>query len=192
MLDNFDDLDIPEDEEISSGEGNRSFLTVAGGIGSLIVVALLMLAAYVFFFRPDPAANIPATEVDNSELIQQATSDALYAALTETAMVKAYTPTATNTSIPPTATEVVIVEEPEEEAPALQDPLTATVEALLTQASMAQTQAALTTGTPTPLADGELPVTGFLDDFGIPGLVSLSLLMVFVIFIARRLRQVNT
>ena len=50
MLDNFDDLDIPEEDEVADSGGNRSFIMVAGGIGALIVVALLMMAAYIFFF----------------------------------------------------------------------------------------------------------------------------------------------
>lgn len=185
MLDNFDDLDIPEDEEVSNGGSNRSFLMVAGGIGGLIVIALILMAAYIFFLRPDP--NIAIQAAEETQAAQQVTNDALNEALTGTAVVMAYTPTATNTTIPPTQTEIVVEEVAAEPT---QDPRTATVQALLTQASMAQTQAVISTTTPTP--EGALPDTGFLDDFGAPGLASLALLMILIIFMARRLRQANS
>jgi LPXTG-motif cell wall-anchored protein len=60
------------------------------------------------------------------------------------------------------------------------DPRTATVAALLTQAASAQ----LTPG-PTTTA---LPSTGFADQVGIPGLVGMAILLIAVIFLARRLR----
>ncbi len=189
MLDNFDDLDIPEEDEVADGGGNRSFLMVAGGIGALIVVALLMMAAYIFFFRPDP--NAAQQAADETQAAQQATTDALNQSLTETADAIAALPTMTNTPVP--ATEV-----PEETAPVedvqdaepTQDPRTATVQALLTQASIAQTQAVVSTLTPTP--EGALPDTGFMDDFGTPGLAAFGLVLILIIIMARRLRQTNT
>jgi LPXTG-motif cell wall-anchored protein len=60
------------------------------------------------------------------------------------------------------------------------DPRTATVSALLTQAA-----STATTRTPTVTA---LPVTGFAEDVGVPGLVGLALVLIVVIFLARRLR----
>jgi LPXTG-motif cell wall-anchored protein len=63
------------------------------------------------------------------------------------------------------------------------------VEALLTQAALAQTQAAqqLLTQTATPTATG-LPDTGFADDIGAPTLLGMAALLILVIFIARRMR----
>ena len=61
------------------------------------------------------------------------------------------------------------------------DPRTATVAALLTQAAIAQQ-----TAVPTSTA---LPSTGFADVVGIPGLLGMALLLVVVIFLARRLRS---
>jgi LysM repeat protein len=61
------------------------------------------------------------------------------------------------------------------------DPRTATVAALLTQAAIAQQ-----TTVPTSTA---LPTTGFVEDVGIPGLLGMALLLVVVIFLARRLRS---
>ena len=184
MLDNFDDLDIPEEDEVADSGGNRSFIMVAGGIGALIVVALLMMAAYIFFFRPDP--NAAQQAADETQAAQQATTDALNQSLTETADALAILPTMTNTPVP--AIEEVAPAEDVVEEPT-QDPRTATVQALLTQASMAQTQAVVSTLTPTP--EGALPDTGFMDDFGAPGLAALGLVLILIIFMERGLRQAN-
>ena len=63
------------------------------------------------------------------------------------------------------------------------------MQALLTQAALAQTQAAqeLLTQTSTPTVTA-LADTGFADDVGAPTLIAMAGLLVLVIFIARRLR----
>ena len=66
------------------------------------------------------------------------------------------------------------------------DPRTATVSALLTQAIVAQQ-----TGTAPPTATA-LPKTGFAEDVGLPSLLGLTLLLIAVIFIVRRLRASPT
>jgi len=62
------------------------------------------------------------------------------------------------------------------------DPRTATVSALLTQAAVARLT---TTGLPTSTA---LPATGFMDEMGVPGLLGMTILLVVVIFLVRRMR----
>ena len=64
------------------------------------------------------------------------------------------------------------------------DPATSTVAAALTQAAIAQ----LTT-VPTSTA---LPKTGIGDEFGAPGLVIAGMMLIAVIFLARRLRVAPT
>jgi hypothetical protein len=65
--------------------------------------------------------------------------------------------------------------------PALSNaPLTATIAAALTQAAAAQL-----TIVPTTTA---LPNTGFLDDYGFPGMFIMAVAFVIVILLARRLR----
>ena len=106
------------------------------------------------------------------------------------------TPPPTSTQVPPTSTPPptatqVPVEDGSGGGPT-PDPRTATVQALLTQAALAQTQAAqqLLTQTSTPTATG-LPDTGIADDLGnISPQVMLGMagLLILVIFIARRLR----
>lgn len=70
------------------------------------------------------------------------------------------------------------------------NPRTATVQALLTQASIAQTQAAADglTATATSTAGGTPPDTSLLD---LPALLGLTVLLLVVIFAARRLRTAN-
>ena len=67
------------------------------------------------------------------------------------------------------------------------------MEALLTQAALAQTQAAqeLLTQTSTPTATG-LPDTGFADDLSIPTIALMAALLILVIFVARGLRASTT
>jgi LPXTG-motif cell wall-anchored protein len=62
------------------------------------------------------------------------------------------------------------------------DTRTATVAALLTQAAQAKlTSTYLSTST-------ALPKTGFAEDVGFPSLMSVTLLLLVVIFLARRMR----
>jgi LPXTG-motif cell wall-anchored protein len=60
---------------------------------------------------------------------------------------------------------------------------TATVAFLLTEAAVGRL-------TITPTASG-LPSTGFADDMGVPGLVGLALVLIVVVFLARRLRTAS-
>jgi LPXTG-motif cell wall-anchored protein len=62
------------------------------------------------------------------------------------------------------------------------DPRTATVAALFTQAA--------STGIPRTATVTALPATGFADEAGVPGLLGLALVLIVVIFLARRLRTV--
>jgi LPXTG-motif cell wall-anchored protein len=88
-----------------------------------------------------------------------------------------YIPKAQST---PTASPTPLLAVPTDTPVPTTDPRTATVAALLTQAASAQ----LTPG-PTTTA---LPSTGFADQVGIPGLVGVAILLIVVIFLARRLR----
>ncbi len=205
MLDDYD-LDLPEDEEPTGdgdGEGgsNRTFIMVAGGLGALMLIALIFMAIYAFFIAPgrNDAENIAAQTA-------QAQQEQINQQLTEAAQA-AFTPTVTQTSVPtgtptrtlvpsatlPVATEVLALATATTEGGPTADPRTATVQALLTQAAVAQTQAAgsLLTVTPTPTITGALPETGFIDDIGATGLLAMTALLVLVIFMARRLREAN-
>jgi hypothetical protein len=201
MLDDFDfeDFDESEPEGLPPEEGdNRTFLLVAGGLGVLVVLTLIIMAVYAFFILPNRGggdADANATIAAQNEQIAQS--------LTETAIAGAFSPTPSNTAAPtntpaPTDTPAVIFSPTPGGTDVgigpTADPRTATVEALLTQAAVAQTQAAssILTVTPTPTPVSSLPDTGLLDDLGTTGLIGLTAILLVVIFAARRLRSVNS
>jgi hypothetical protein len=179
--------DTPPPEEAS----NRTFLIVAGILAGLIVISIVCMALYALVYVPQQRDR-EATRV--AEVYAQNTQVALAAAQTEEA--SRFTNTPTVTSIPPTetTTPTSVVAVPTEEAGSpTPNSRTATVAALLTQAAEAQL-----TITPSPSA---LPDTGFMDEvvvpgvgnlalvIGVPGLIIISLVLVGVIILARRLRS---
>lgn len=213
MLDEFNIDEIPEEEEFleEEEEGNRTFMIAAGVIGGGLILLIACLAIYFFLIRPrggdQEAEN--QTQIALNETV--AAQDAATAfAVTQTAIVEAYTdtptvtattepptdtPTATQEQITPTTGEVTVaptteVPDQTQQGPTA-DPRTATVQALLTQAAVAQTQAAAAVLTVTPTPTQVLPDTGFIDDFGVPGLLAAASVLVVVIFLVRRLRVAN-
>jgi LPXTG-motif cell wall-anchored protein len=174
----------PTEAPLPEESSNRTFIIVAGVLGALAVIALVCLVVYALVLGPAQRAG-EATRV--AQVNAQNTQIA--GALTSTAIVAAFTPTSTVTPVPPTATRaasatpVVAVAS---NTPASVDSRTATVAALLTQAAI--TTQTVTGPTPTATATG-LPSTGFAEDVGLPMLLGLALLLVVVIFAARRLRM---
>jgi hypothetical protein len=179
---NFDDLDdAPLPEESNN---NRTFLIAVGILGGIILISLACLVG-VYLFGSQGTNNAQQTQVAaNATQTAQASSNIISDALTAT--FEAFIlPTAT---LEPTATSVVNIatETPDPDVAGEVDPgtpaaATATVGAALTQAAAAQL-----TIVPTTTA---LPDTGFLDDFGVPGLVVMTLAFVIVILLARTLRS---
>ena len=117
-----------------------------------------------------------------------ASKAAMAAEMTAQAQAWTSTPTVTATPAPITATSsptpvLALTDTPAGVEQPTTDPRTATVSALLTQQAGG--------GVTTPTATG-LPDTGFADDFGIPGMIALAAALVVVIFLARRLRAVNS
>jgi len=198
MLDDFD-MDFPEEEddfeeeESSEPGSNRTFMMVAGGIGALIIIGLICVAVYMFVIRPRTSAQ---TALQTQTAIALSVANEVAQTETALALIPTFTdtPAPTNTLVPtetqqPTDAVLPTAESDGTGGGPTQDPRTATVQALLTQAALAQTQAAqqLLTQTSTPTATG-LPDTGFADDIGAPTLLGMAALLVLVIFIARRLR----
>lgn len=173
------DLDSGEETPPPEESGNRTFLIVAGILGAITIIALVCIVAYAMFYLPRRQSQ-QATQI--AELNAQNTAVAL--AITQTSAAAAFTatPTRTNTPLPatPTSSPTPLLAVPTDTPVPTEDPRTATVAALLTQAAAAQ----LTPG-PTTTA---LPSTGFADQVGIPGLVGMAILLIVVIFLARRLR----
>ncbi|WKZ36923.1 MAG: hypothetical protein QY332_03165 [Anaerolineales bacterium] len=179
---NFDDLDdAPLPEESNN---NRTFLIAVGILGGIILISLACLVG-VYLFGSQTSTNAQQTQIANATQTAQAANEFVSMALTATFEASIILPTAT---LEPTTTSVVNVptatETPDPNAvggtPAA---ATATVGAALTQAAAAQL-----TIIPTTTA---LPNTGFMDDYGVPGLVVMALAFVIVILLARTLRSNN-
>ena len=169
--------DEPEFEEPNPPEesGNRTFLLAAGVLGGLVLLGLLCIAGYVFFRNSSNQQN-EATAI--AQVTQQQAT--VQAGVTQTIIAQNQTQTAavTNT-VPPTNTPV-IAEATGTPSPS-PAPATVTVAAAFTQLANS-TQTIIPTST-------ALPNTGFVDEFGAPGLMLAAVALVAVIFLVRRLRS---
>ena len=183
----FEDMDLEENDfELEPEESpppeestNRTFYIVAGVIGGVMLLSLICLALYALVYAPQ-RRNQQATQV--AAIDAQNTQVAI--AAEETALAAKFTSTPTITPIPPTATDIppatLVVAAPTQVLASPTIDRTATVSALLTEAAAGQL-----TATPTA---SSLPDSGFAEDVGVPAMVGLALLLVVVIFLARRLR----
>ncbi|MEW6085897.1 MAG: hypothetical protein AB1607_14995 [Chloroflexota bacterium] len=171
---NFNDDVTFEDSNPPEESSNRTFLFAAGGLGLLVLLALLCLGAYVIFSMNN---NQTAEQTAIAQATQQAAT--IQAGLTQTAVAQALTATSGVTAtLPPTNTPVV-AQVSVTVSPTV-NPATATVGAAFTQIAVS-TQTIIPTST-------ALPNTGFADEVGIPGMFLASLALVVVIFLVRRLR----
>ena len=177
-MSNYDEETTFEEETPPEEASNRTFLLAAGILGGLVLLGLLCVVGYIIFSR---GTNQQA----EATALQQATNQAatIQVGLTQTALVVGQTQTAavTNT-LPPTNTPV-IAQATGTPSPT-ENPATATVAA-------AFTQLAISTGTVIATSTA-LPNTGFVDEFGAPGLMFMAIALVAVIFLVRRLRAVPT
>ncbi|HUH98876.1 MAG TPA: hypothetical protein VLZ89_16060 [Anaerolineales bacterium] len=156
---------------------NRTFLIAAGILAGIVLLSLACLAGVYFF------GILPGRTTANQQAAAQATQNAqVQQALTATSLAASLaTPTEQPTETP------VLAEATSTQTPIITDtiePITATVGAALTQAANAQL-----TIVPTSTA---LPKTGIGDEFGAPGLVIAAMVLIAVIFLARRLRAAPT
>ncbi|MBN1535904.1 MAG: hypothetical protein JW908_04155 [Anaerolineales bacterium] len=192
----FDNMDMDSEEDLGVEDitppetpSNRPFFVVAGILGAITLLAVACIAAYALWYLPQQnrkeAAQLEEINAQNTAIAESLIQTQVASAYTET-------PTPTEVVVEPTATSTPVVVEATEvvaTAAATQDPRTATVAALLTQAASAQqtsqaTSAAVATST-------ALPTTGFADEVGIPGLFGMAVVLLVVIFLARRLRMAN-
>jgi cytoskeletal protein RodZ len=188
--DNEPDTGGPQPDD--SEAGNRSsFTIIAIIIGGVILVSLICIVAIAAFYLPQrQAAQLAA----NTSIAGTSTQNALVAQQTEEAALA--TPTLPPTPIltdTPSTTPVVVFATETPISEGTQDPATATVEALQTELASAQLtatfQPSATVGTLTPAA---LSNTGFADEVGLPGLFIVAVILLGVIMLARRLREVPT
>lgn len=168
----FDDENPPEESS------NRTFLLVAGILGGLVLLGICAVVGYLIFLNQ-------TGQQSEAVAFQQATEQAatIQVGLTQTAAVQALTQTAAVTNTPDPTDTPVIAQATSTPSPT-QNPATATVGAAFTQIAVS-TQTIIATST-------ALPNTGFLDEFGAPGLMMMAVALVAVIFLVRRLRATPT
>jgi len=170
------------DENPPEESSNRTFLIAAGILGGIVLLSIACLAGYALIILPQQRAaqegdqNAVATQKAQVDEALTATSVAFDLSLTSQA-TGTLLPTDTPVVAQPTATNTL-------EFTLTPDPATATVAAGLTMV-------AASTGTVFPTSTA-LPTSGFADEVGLPGLVIAAMVLVAVIFLARRLRAVPT
>lgn len=204
-----------EPEQPEGGEGNnRTFLIAAIVLGGIVLLSLICMAVLAVWWLPSRnAANLVAQQTNvaaitgTAAIDQQTQEAALFTATLQPTDTPTFAPTETPVVVFATSTPSV--------APS-SDPATATVLALQTQLALAQgnttqTAEALATenpgtpgkgtgtpkkaavvgtqGTPGTPGTNQVPKTGFADEVGLPGLFIISIILVAVILLARRLRQ---
>ncbi len=197
----FENLDLTDDlqEEPTPPEegGNRTFLIIAGVLGAIALLALVCIAVYALVIYP---------RTKNTQTAQRATLEAQGTAVQDiidktatanemAAIIAAYTATPTKTQLPPTFTTAPT------QTPVVSIPTTAVVVATDTPNSQTATAVSLfatldanatrlaSTFTARPSQQAtSIPNTGFADDVGLPAMIGLAILLVAVIFLARRLR----
>jgi hypothetical protein len=183
---NLETPEAPPPEE----SNNRTFLIVGGIFAALIFLTLVCGAIYVLWLGPRLTSQRNAAqatiEANNAQVISQMTATAEAALFTPTSQP---TVAPTETPIPTSnpvinATPVIAVSTSAVIATATTDP--ATLAAMQAQLSQQLTSTALALGTP----GAAMPKTGFFDQVGLPSLVLLTLVLIVVIFLARRLRKV--
>lgn len=185
------DFDNPEEDALpEESNNNRTFLIAAGILGGIILLSIACLVGvYLFTRNANKAVDAQATVV---AITSTASENFISTSLTATSAAviqPSATLAPTNTMVVNIPTVTVSASTPDPNATAASGGVgaastsvaaTATVGAALTQAAIAQL-----TIVPTTTA---LPKTGFMDEFGVPGLVVMSLAFIIVILLARRLR----
>jgi LPXTG-motif cell wall-anchored protein len=192
-----DDLEQPSEEEALPEESsNRTFLIIAAALGGIALIALVCIAIYALVLWPrareGQTSQRATLEAQNTEVAVIIASTSTSAA--ETAIAAGFTATPTRTPLRPTdtptssPTPVVAIPSPSPLAPTgAADMATATALHATLQANATLYAATLTAR---PIQPTEIPNTGFADDVGLPVMLGLAVLLVVVIFLARRLRTV--
>ncbi len=195
----------PPEEGGGKKSPNRTFVMILGVVGAILVLALVVLIAFVIISRNRSAARFAqqAAEINatNTAIAQLAAETAVAESqrMTEKAMPPTWTPIpppATSTPAPTrTATTAGVLDSADR---------TATIAAFLTQVSantaaptvtsaiqQQATTAVVRSATPRTTVRATstaLPTTGFADEAGLPGLFGLALALVVIIVLVRRLR----
>jgi hypothetical protein len=196
----FDDSeessDSSETTSTRTSSNGNNFKIIIGILGAVFVVALVAIIIYALLVLPkqnaarlEQAAQINA---QNTATSMAATSEALLMLQALTPSATLYVePTAANTPTPvvvfPTATEEPPLAEAQPAIASDSMARTATVAALLTMAAGGANATATRAATITAL-----PTTGFADEVGLPMLLVAGVVLLGVLFLARRLRLMGS
>ena len=186
MFEDNDQTPFEEEEQPAEESSNRNFFIIAGILIGIVCLSAVGLGYYALRVLPQQANLRAAQESTNVAQLVDANQTMTAFAQSE---ILSQTPLATAT-LPATNTPPVAQASPTGTlaagAASTSDPQTATVAAALTQAAQAQLTV---TFLPTSTA---LPTSGFADEAGLPGLVAMTIALVVVILLARRLRATPT
>lgn len=168
---------------------NRNFLIAAGILGGVFLLIAAVVVVLVLYVLPQRnAARLQQTAAQlaaNTATAQFVTDEAMKAIIL---LTPSATPQPTNTPVLPTATNTPVVAPLSTNTPTV----TATSISDVQKATLAAQQTELASGkfTATVIATSTaLPNTGFADEVGLPGLFGLTLALVVIIILARRLRS---
>lgn len=153
---------------------NKTFLIAAGILGGIVLLSIACLAGYALLILPGQRTTQKAA------LNAQETQGAQIAGALTATFQAGVQPTMTLTPLPsqtPVLAQALLTETL---APPTSDPATVTVAAALTLAANAQL-------TVVPVSSA-LPRSGIADQYGFPGLLVATAILVAVIFLVRRLR----
>lgn len=168
--------DRPQKTKINA----KPLLAVLGVIVAIGVLGAIVAAFYYYYLLPQ-TRQASQSVVDQQNAAATATANMMTQevniSIWSTATARAWATKTPATTVTPQASKTPTV--------GTQDPRTATVAVLMTQAAGAR-MTATQMGTATVLPD-----TGFADDVGLPGIVSMSLVLIVVILLVRRLRISN-
>ncbi|GAB4481825.1 MAG: hypothetical protein OHK0031_04010 [Anaerolineales bacterium] len=183
----------PEESE----GGNKTFMIAAIALGSIFLLSLLCAAGYFLLIFPKQqtsrlAVQQTATAVQSDAATMVAMTEQVLNATPTLAPTATFTPVPTNTPVlfePPTATL-------ETAAGGAGAPAAGGAAATQTQqaadATSTQQKVQQMTNALTPQGTPSLATTGFADEVGLPGLFIAALLMVAILFLARRMRTAST
>lgn len=196
-LNNFDEEDDQFNPDLD-GEGgdstpgsnppetppsNKNFLLAIGIIGVVLILALVLL----LLVAPDIISQQRNAQIEQAAQINAAnTATAMaataLAAVTDTPVSTAIL-TATSTPVIAVATSTPVVA-----GAKLSESDLATVQALQTEMAAEGGEGTITPTAAITATSTALPTTGFADEYGLPGLAAVAIVLIAVIFLSRRLR----
>ena len=170
-------------------------MIIAGVLGAIAVLALVCIAVYALMILPGQRtaratyeATLNAQNTEVAYIINQTATSAAMAAI-EAAYTNTPIPTAIPATATPTATQTsVVVVAAINTATATLRPEMATATVLNATILANAEQYAATTTAQGNIVEQAIPDTGFADEAGLPVLFGMAILLLGVVFLARRLR----